>query len=305
MDQYLIAMVTFACIYGLMTISLNLSWGITGMVNLGIAGFFGIGAYTSALLTTGLHWPVALAIVAAMMAGALAGAGLTFATLRLRDDYLAIVTLGFAEIVRLVIMNELWLTNGSDGISGIPAPFPRTYGYGFALPFLGLMLVVLGVCYLLSTRLLHSPYGRVLRAIRDDNEVTAVAGKNVVRFKLKTFALSTAIAGAAGALYGHYTSFIAPDVFAPLLTIYIFLALTIGGTGNARGAVLGAFILIAILESSRFFPHLLPGFSAVQHAALREMLVAVVFVVCLMFRPDGLLPERRVKRTETPRTGDA
>jgi len=112
MDSYLIAMATFACIYGLMTISLNLSWGITGMVNLGIAGFFGIGAYTSALLTIGLHWPVAIGILCAMVAGAIAGAVLTFATLRLRDDYLAIVTLGFAEIVRLVIINELWLTNG-------------------------------------------------------------------------------------------------------------------------------------------------------------------------------------------------
>src|ERR1700712_1032874 len=125
MDNYLIAMATIACVYGLMTVSLNLSWGITGMVNLGIAGFFGIGAYTSALLTTKLHVPVAAAVLCAMAAGAVAGAVLTFATLRLRDDYLAIVTLGFAEIVRLVALNELWLTNGSDGISGIPSPIPR------------------------------------------------------------------------------------------------------------------------------------------------------------------------------------
>jgi branched-chain amino acid transport system permease protein len=297
MDSYLIAMATFACIYGLMTISLNLSWGITGMVNLGIAGFFGIGAYTSALLTIGLHWPVAIGILSAMVAGAIAGGVLTFATLRLRDDYLAIVTLGFAEIVRLVIINELWLTNGSDGISGIPAPFPRTYGYGFSLPFLALMVILLMVAYLLSTRLQNSPYGRVLRAIRDDPEVAAVAGKDVVRFKLKTFALSTAIAGAAGALYGHYTSFIAPDIFQPLLTIYIFLALTIGGTGNMRGAVLGAFVLIGIMESSRFFGQVLPSFSAVQLAALREMLIAVVFIGCLMLRPKGLLPEAKAIRS--------
>ncbi len=300
MNQYLIAMATFACIYGLMTISLNLSWGITGMVNLGIAGFFGIGAYTSALLTTGLHWPIVAGVVCAMAAGGIAGAGLTFATLRLRDDYLAIVTLGFAEIVRLVIMNEIWLTKGSDGISGIPAPFARTYGYGFALPFLGLMIAALVIAYVLASRLQKSPYGRVLRAIRDDAEVTAVAGKDVVRFKLKTFALSTAIAGAAGALYGHYTSFVAPDVFAPLFTIYIFLALTIGGTGNMRGAALGAFVLIGILESSRFFGALLPSFSAVQLAALREMLIAVVFIACLMFRPNGLLPETKATRNVTP-----
>lgn len=292
MDNYLIAMATIACVYGLMTVSLNLSWGITGMVNLGIAGFFGIGAYTSALLTTKLHVPVAAAVLCAMVAGAVAGAILTFATLRLRDDYLAIVTLGFAEIVRLVALNELWLTNGSDGISGIPSLIPRGYGYGFSLTFLCLMIALLAIAYYGSARLQHSPYGRVLRAIRDDADVTAVAGKDVVRFKLKTFAFSTAIAGAAGAMYGHYTSFIAPDLFQPLLTIYIFLALTIGGTGNMRGAVLGAFLLIAILEGSRFSSGWFPELSAVQQSALREMLVAVVFILCLRFRPKGILPER-------------
>ncbi|MBS0320582.1 MAG: branched-chain amino acid ABC transporter permease [Proteobacteria bacterium] len=292
MDNYLIAMATIACVYGLMTVSLNLSWGVTGMVNLGIAGFFGIGAYTSALLTTRLGWPVVAGVASAMVAGALVGAVLSIATLRLRDDYLAIVTLGFAEIVRLVALNELWLTNGSDGISGIPAPIPRGYGYGFSLAFLALIAALLALAAWSASRLQRSPYGRVLRAIRDDADVTAVAGKDVVRFKLKTFALSTAIAGAAGAMYGHYTSFVAPDLFAPLLTIYIFLALTIGGTGNVKGAVLGAFVLIAILEGSRYSAAFLPELSAVQQSAVREMVVAALFLLCLRFRPRGLVPER-------------
>ena len=125
MDSYLIAMVTLAAIYALMAISLNLSWGLAGMVNLGLAGFVSIGGYTSGLLATTFGWPVPLAILAAMALGLVSGIVLAFVTLRLRDDYLAIVTLGFAEIVRLAVVNELWLTHGSDGVSGIPGIVAR------------------------------------------------------------------------------------------------------------------------------------------------------------------------------------
>jgi branched-chain amino acid transport system permease protein len=144
----------------------------------------------------------------------------------------------------------------------------------------------------LIERLAHSPFGRVLRAIRDDPQVAAVAGKNVLVFKLKAFAISAALAGFAGALYGHYTSYIVPDIFEPLITIYVFLALTAGGTGNNRGAVLGAFLLLAVLESTRFLTGWVPGLSGAQQAALREMLVGGLLIVVLLVRPRGLLPER-------------
>jgi branched-chain amino acid transport system permease protein len=293
MDSYLIAMVTLAAIYALMAISLNLSWGLAGMVNLGLAGFVSIGGYTSGLLATTFGWPVPLAILAAMALGLVSGIVLAFVTLRLRDDYLAIVTLGFAEIVRLAVVNELWLTHGSDGVSGIPGIVAREHGYGFAVVTLALSLGVVGICYWLADRVRRSPYGRMLRAIRDDPEGTAVAGKNVTLIKVKTFGLSTAIAALAGAFYAHYTSFIAPEIFEPLLTMYVFLALTMGGTGNNRGAILGAFLLIFVLEASRFIAPSLPQFSAVQHAAIREMLVAVLFIVTLLYRPQGIVPETR------------
>lgn len=295
MESYLIAMLTFACLYGLLAVSLNLSWGLTGMVNLGLAGFACIGAYGSALLTTAVQWPVLAGVAVAIVAGVASGLALGAVTLRLRDDYLAIVTLGFAEVVRLAVTNELWLTHGSDGISAIPGPLPRELGQGFALGFLALAALNLLLVWWAAERIRTSPFGRCLRAIRDDPEGTAVAGKRVAGMKLKLFAMSTGVAALAGALYGHYTSFVSPDIFQPLFTIYVFLALTMGGTGNMRGAVLGAFLLIFILEGSRFAAPLLPELSAVQHAAIREMAVALVFVLVLLYRPQGILPEPRAR----------
>jgi branched-chain amino acid transport system permease protein len=292
MVNYLIAMATFASIYGLLALSLNLIWGLAGMVNLGLAGFFAVGAYASALVTTAAALPIPLGLIAALIAAALAGIALTLVTVRLREDYLAIVTLGFAEVVRLVALNETWLTRGADGISGVPGPFRALLGAEFNLAYLGLVLVLLAIAYMLVERLRLSPFGRVLRAIRDDQQVAAVAGKSVLAVKLKAFAIGAAIAGFAGALYGHYTSYVAPDMFEPLVTIYVFLALVAGGVGNNRGAVLGAFLLLGVLESTRFITAWLPGLTGARHAAVREMLVGGLLIVVLLARPRGLLPER-------------
>jgi branched-chain amino acid transport system permease protein len=132
----------------------------------------------------------------------------------------------------------------------------------------------------------------VLRAIRDDDQVAAVAGKHVLRFKVEAFAVSAGVLGVAGALWGHYTSYIAPDVFVPLITIYVVLALTAGGTGNNWGAVVGAFLVVFFMEGTRFVTGGLPGLKAVQVAAVREALIGVSLLVILRLRPAGLLPER-------------
>ncbi|MGH7225978.1 MAG: branched-chain amino acid ABC transporter permease, partial [Gemmataceae bacterium] len=211
----------------------------------------------------------------------------------LSDDYFAIVTLGFAEAIRIVADNEIWLTHGSDGISGIPQPFKSALGSDFNLFYLGLCLVLLLLTLLLLERIRVSPFGRVLRAIRDDPQVTAVAGKNVLVFKIKAFALGGVIAGLAGALYGHYTSYIVPQIFEPMLTIYIFLALTAGGRGNNWGAALGAFLVVFLLESSDFATAIIPGIGKVQIAAAREMLIGLLFLVVLRVWPRGILPEPR------------
>ena len=141
-------------------------------------------------------------------------------------------------------------------------------------------------------RIDRSPYGRALRAIREDAQVAQVAGKPVLRFKAQAFALSAAIAGLAGALYGHFTSYIAPDLFLPLITVYIFLAVASGGVGSPAGALVGAYLLMALLESARFFVELIPAVTAVQRAALKELLIAVVLILVLRLMPAGVLPER-------------
>jgi len=185
MLSYLIFTLTVGGIYTLLALALNLVWGSAGMVNLGLAGFFAVGAYASAI-ASGAGAPVLLGWGAAVLAGMAAGLIVTFATLRLKDDYLAIVTLGFAELVRLVALNERWLTKGADGISGIRAPLKADLGtQGFNLFYLVLVaLVVFGVWALLA-RLDRSPHGRVLKAIREDQELARFAGKPVLRFKFQ------------------------------------------------------------------------------------------------------------------------
>jgi branched-chain amino acid transport system permease protein len=293
MESYVVAMATFACLYALLALGLNLVWGMTGMINLGLVGFFGVGAYASALATKRGGAPIVLGLAAALAAAAVAGALMALVTARLRGDYLAIITLGFSEVVRLAASNEIWLTNGTDGISGIPGPWRgRVTPAAFNAIFLALAVLVVAAVLLVLQRVRHSPYGRVLRAIRDDDQVAAVAGKPVLRFKVEAFAVSAGILGLAGALWGHYTSFIAPDVFVPLVTIYVVLALTAGGTGNNWGAIVGAFLVVFFMEATRFATGGLRGLPPVQVAALRELLIGAGLLVVLRVRPAGLLPER-------------
>jgi branched-chain amino acid transport system permease protein len=290
--DYLVAMATFTCLYGLMALGLNIVWGMAGMINLGLVGFFALGGYASALLTVKFGVPIVVGLVAAFAFAALCGGVMALVTARLRGDYLAIVTLGFAEVVRIVASNEIWLTNGTDGISGIPGPWRgRISPQDFNLVYLAIVLVCLVVTVVLLQNLRHSPFGRVLRAIRDDDQVTGLAGKWVIAFKVEAFAISAGILGLAGGLYGHYTSYIAPDGFVPLITIYIVLALSAGGTGNNYGAVLGALLIVFFQESTRFVAAWVPDLAAVQVAALREIVISLTLILILRYRPQGILPE--------------
>jgi branched-chain amino acid transport system permease protein len=291
---YIAFILTIAAIYALLAQSLVIVWGQTGMVNLGLAGFFAVGAYAFALAAkSGV--PVPLAYLAAMAAGAVVGLIVTLSTLRLREDYLAIVTLGFAEVVRIVASNEIWLTGGTDGISGLPAPFDRNEGLVFHAKFMIMATLACLVAGLVIASLGRSPWGRVLRAIREDQIVDSVAGKSVVRFKAQSFMIGSAIAALAGALYGSYVSYIAPDLFQPLITIYIFLAATAGGNARVVGAVAGAYLLVAWLEASRFLGDVIPWLSVVQIAALREMSVGVALVLVLRYAPGGIFSEHNEK----------
>ena len=304
MENYLIAMAVSAGIYALMALGVNVIWGFAGMVNLGLVGFFAVGAYVSALLTLKAGWSIAAGMGAAALVTAAVGVVVALTTVRLRGDYLAIVTLGFAETIRIVASNAIWLTNGTDGLSGIAGPYRAALSpEAFNLLYLAIVTVVVAVAYAVAERLRASPFGRVLRAIRDDEQVAAIAGKHVTLFKVKAFAIGSAALGLAGALYAHYTSYIAPEIFVPLLTLYIKLALLTGGLGNNRGAIAGAVAVVFLLESTRFVIPLVPGISAVQGAAIREFLVAALLLVMLRYKPAGLLPERLARLPVPPAGG--
>jgi branched-chain amino acid transport system permease protein len=293
MENYLLAMAVFAGFYALMALGLNVIYGLAGMVNLGLVGFFAIGAYTSALLTVKLHMPMLAGWAAAVVLSAACGAIVAVITARLRGDYLAIVTLGFSEVIRLIASNEIWLTNGTDGISAIPGPWRGVLSpLQFNLVSVLLVWGSVAIVALLLGQISKSPFGRVLRAIREDDMIAAVAGKRVIVFKVQAFAVGAAVLGLAGALYAHYNAYIAPEGFQPLITIYVVLALTAGGTGTMRGAMLGAVIVVFLTEGTRFLAGILPDLKPVQIAAMREAIIGLALILVLYIRPQGIIPER-------------
>lgn len=300
MENYLLAMAVFTGIYALLALGLNVIWGLAGMINLGLAGFFAIGAYASALLTVRFGWPIPLGWLAAAAASCVVGVLVALITARLRGDYLAIVTLGFSEIVRLAASNEIWLTNGTDGISGVLGPWRVPLSaFDYNLVYAGIVWAAVAMMAVGLARLSAAPFGRVLRAIREDETIAAVAGKPTLLFKLQAFAIGAAVLGLAGGLYAHFNAYVAPDAFQPLVTIYIVLALVAGGTGRMTGAVVGAVLVVALQEGARFGAAALPGLSPVQVASVRAGAIGVALVLVLHLRPDGLPPER-VRRYARP-----
>lgn len=288
---YILTILTFGSIYALLALGLNLMWGMAGLVNLGILAYYAIGGYVSALLTVKLGLPLYAGILMGTLAASLLGAITCVALVKLRDDYLAIATLGFAQVLALVAQNEVWLTNGTDGIGQIPRLGESLHGQTFGIVYLLLCLFIVAMVFAGTEILRRSPFGRVLRATRDDPLVAATAGKNVFNFQMKALAAGGGIMGLAGASYVHYIGFISPDIFQPQLLIYIFLALILGGRGNNIGAVAGAFFVVIIVEGTRFIAELAPSLSAVQVGAIRQLIIGVGFIVVLQNWPRGMFPE--------------
>src|SRR5262245_42923164 len=291
MIAYLTAIATLVGVRALLTVGLNVQWGLTGLVNLGAVAFFAVGAYTSALLAVGgtplrVRWPAAVGVAAA------GAAGWAMVALRLREDYLAIVTLGFGEVLRLFLLNEAWLTRGANGVTAIPRPMHARFAAHYDVFYLLVVIAAVALVYALLERVRRSPFGRVLRAIREDETVAAVAGKAVFRFKVQAFALGAAVAGLAGILFAHYLAYIEPNMFLPQESLFVWLALILGGSGNNRGALLGSAVLLGLLEGSRFAKDVIPFLTGVRLAAAQQMLVGVVLVVLMIRCPEGLLPEK-------------
>ncbi len=259
-------------------------------MNFGHVGFFAIGAYASALIAM-QGVPLVLSFGAAAAIAALAAWPLGLVALRLRDDYFAVVTLGFGETVRLAITSEKWLTNGVQGIPGVPRMFA---GLGIGLPgALATLAAITLVCVaaaLILRRITRSPFGRVIEAIRDNEEALKALGKDPARFKMQVLALGAALAGVAGAFYGHYITYLSPDQFIPLVTFYVWMAMIMGGVGRVSGAVVGALLLMLFLEGTRFLRDVAPdAISAVDMASVRLGAVGLALILFTLFRPQGLV----------------
>ncbi|MGF1476691.1 MAG: branched-chain amino acid ABC transporter permease [Geminicoccaceae bacterium] len=299
MSAYLISIATFTGFFMMLALALNLQWGVTGMVNFGIAGFYGVGAYTSGLLSAKVGLPSEVTILVAPVVAAGLGACLAFLSLRLRDDFLAIVTLGFGEFVRLILLNEDQITNGPRGLPIPDRPLAGLFDRGdYALFYLALVAFFVILSYLIVERLRKAPYGRVLRAIREDDVVASVLGKHVLRFRVQVFALGSAIMGLAGALYAHYAQNVSPDVFTPMVAIFIWMSVIVGGAGNNRGLLIGAGVVMAILEGSRFLGDAVTFISAPDLSALRIIVIGLVLILMIRFRPEGLVPEPKFKASD-------
>ena len=295
--HYGLFFLTTAGVYGILALALNMQWGLTGLFNLGIAGFYAVGAYASALLTTppaaehwgGLGLPMPVGVAVAMLASGLLAFVIGAATIRLRSDYLAIATLGIAEIIRLVIKNEMWLTGGVRGIAGVQPPFHTDN----QLVMLAVVVVCLIVLYWLVERARISPWGRVMRGIRENEDASMAAGKHVARFRLESFVVGSAFMGLGGALYAHFNGFISPEAFRPLYgTFIIWVMLIAGGSANNFGAMVGTIGVWFVWTMSEMLTDLLPGGLATQAGAVRIFLIGLLLQVILLARPSGLFPER-------------
>jgi branched-chain amino acid transport system permease protein len=308
---YAVSFAIMGGIYGVFCLGLNVEWGYTGLFNIGIAGFFAVGAYTSALITTsmptglyaqyvqqlfGLDLPFIVGLLGAGLVAGVVGFLVGIPTLRLREDYLAIATIGIAETIRLVFNNERWLANGPQGLAGLPAPLADTVGPGWSnYVYLGIVLLVVAAVYLAIERGIRSPWGRVLRAIRENEDAAAMLGKDVARFRMQALLLGSVIMGMGGSLYAHYARAISPDAFDPLYaTFMIWVMVMLGGSGNNKGAVLGAFVVWGIWTGTAFLTDRLPAALQARAPYIRFLLIGLLLEAILLLRPQGLLGEEKL-----------
>ncbi|MBD2180891.1 branched-chain amino acid ABC transporter permease [Aerosakkonema funiforme] len=361
---YLVSLTIFAAIYALFGLGLNLQWGFTGLINFGHVAFMTLGAYTTVLLSL-QGVPLLIAPIAGAALAALLGLLMGISTLRLREDYLAIVTIGVSEVIRLIVNNEdlpigkEW-RSGVFGIQGFPLPLDTwnpnllmkllaialltaiaalalwqlwrwidkewrqaksggstpigslllgiagailglvayvaeaiaLYNYTYKAGLMLLVLLVLTVIFWGLGRLVNSPWGRVLKAIREDEEVAKALGKNVFWYKLQSLMLGGAISGIAGAFYAWQLATVYPDSFQPQITFDAWTIVILGGAGNNVGTLLGAIIFWTYYEVTRF---VLPGILPLDDArlgAFRIMVIGLLLIVLMMMRPQGILGKK-------------
>jgi branched-chain amino acid transport system permease protein len=280
--NYWIDVGTMALFYVILALGLNIVVGYCGLLDLGYAAFFAVGAYTTGILTTQYHVPFWITLVLAGLTAALSGVVIGAPTLRLRSDYLAIVTLGFGEIVRIAA-NNLQFTGGPSGIFGIPKPQLGSYVMYHISDMYYLMFVFAVLTIFVVYRLSHSRVGRAWKYIREDEDVAEAMGINRVRYKLLAYATGAFFGGIGGALFAVKMTAISPQSFVFMQSAMILLAVVLGGSGRIPGVVLGAVLVILLPEALR------------DLSDYRFLIFGCLLVLMMIFRPDGLWPTVREK----------
>lgn len=295
-NPYLLHLLVLAEIYIVLALGLNIVVGFAGLLDLGYVAFYGIGAYTAALLSTQFHLSFWLILPAAAILAAIFGVLLGAPTLRLRGDYLAIVTLGFGEIVRIILNNWDSLTNGPKGISGIPAPSVAGFSLNQNLYFYYLLLVLIFLVVLVVSRLENSRIGRAWTALREDEVAANAMGINTTRMKLLAFAMGASFAGLVGAFFAVVQGFVSPESFTFFESVIILCMVVLGGMGSIPGVILGALILVLLPE----LPRMIGSLAGIESQGLissieqfRYLLFGLLMVAIILWRPQGLIASRR------------
>jgi branched-chain amino acid transport system permease protein len=300
-----------AGIYTIVALGLQVQFGFTGLLNFGQVAFMAIGAYTMAILVVKEGWSMWLAAALGVAAAAAGGVVLGLPTVRLRSDYFAIVTIAFSEIVRYVATNEDALTGGSQGTIalggvGTAAQYNGQWAafqahvqrsLGFSSSDAAMLVIVWAAALVLLTLAwlaLRTPWGRVLRSIREDEEAAASLGKNVFAYKLQALALGAALGGVAGLFYAWQFSFFSPNDFEPLLTFFAWMILLLGGLGRVWAVPVGAIVFGFVFAGTRFLDFApISWFASDQRAYLRLIIIGLVIIVLVVWRPQGLLGRRQ------------
>ena len=285
--EYLFHVLVMLCLYAILASSFNLLIGFAGLFALSHAAFYAFGAYAVAILTTHYGVPFPWPLIAGVVLTGLMGALVAIPAMRIGGHYLVIVTLALQVIVLAVLLNGGHFTGGPDGIAGIPKI--ELFGIAFDSPhsFLPVALLAAALCIAVCWRIATSPFGRALKAMRENEAATQAVGKNVVYMKVTVFAVSAALAAVAGALLAHYISFVGVESFTIDETIYILAMVILGGTGNLWGSVLGAAILVILPELLKFLA--LPPDIADK---MRQIIYGLILILILLLRPQGVLGER-------------
>ncbi len=289
--EYLLHILILIGIYTILSVSLNMLVGYTGILSIAHAAFYGVGAYVAALMALNFHTPFLLNLFLAVVASGIFGALVGIPSLRLRDDYFVIATFAFQIITFSILNNLVNFTGGPLGLPGIPQP--NIFGFEITthIEFLILVLILAGFTFWISNKIVKSPFGRLLKAIREDEVFVRAAGRNISDAKVKVFVISASLASLGGVIYATYITYIDPTSFTIMESIFIISIVIIGGSANLKGSIVGAIVLVALPELLRFVG--LPNSIA---ANIRQILYGALLIIFMLWRPQGFLGEYKFNK---------